>query len=71
MRDLVKMASFACLHFCVGFLVAYALTDAFRVAAGVALIGPAVNTIVFFFHGRAWSGAKMKDVQGRSLIEGV
>lgn len=71
MRDLIKTASFASLHFCVGFLVAYALTGEFRVAAGVALIEPAVNTIVFFFHERAWSGAKTKGGPGRGLIEGV
>ena len=53
-RDLVKTASFAVLHFSVGFGVTYALTGSVVIAAGVALIEPAVNTVVFFLHERAW-----------------
>lgn len=53
-RDLVKTASFAVLHFSVGFGVTYALTGSVAIAAGVALIEPMVNTVVFFFHERAW-----------------
>ncbi|MEQ9145826.1 MAG: DUF2061 domain-containing protein [Parvibaculaceae bacterium] len=55
MRDLAKTASFAALHFGVGFGVTYALTGSVAIATGVALIEPAVNTVVFFFHERAWS----------------
>lgn len=53
-RDLVKTASFAALHFSVGFGVTYALTGSLAIATGVALIEPALNTVVFFFHERAW-----------------
>ncbi len=53
-RDLIKTASFAVLHFSVGFGVTYALTGSVAIAAGVALIEPMVNTVVFFFHERAW-----------------
>lgn len=53
-RDLVKTASFAVLHFSVGFGVTYALTGSVAIATGVALIEPTLNTIVFFFHERAW-----------------
>lgn len=52
--DLVKTATFALLHFGVGFGVAYLLTGSLAIATGVALIEPAVNTIVFFFHEKAW-----------------
>lgn len=38
MRDLLKTLSFAVLHFCVGFVVAYGLTGSLGVALGVALI---------------------------------
>ncbi len=55
MRDLAKTGSFAVLHFAVGFGVTYALTGSVVIATGVALIEPAVNTVVFFFHERAWS----------------
>jgi len=52
--DLVKTASFALLHFGVGFGVTFALTGSLAISTGVALIEPAVNTVVFFFHERAW-----------------
>ncbi|MBI1260511.1 MAG: DUF2061 domain-containing protein [Rhizobiales bacterium] len=54
---MMKTASFACLHFTVGFLVAYALTGKVDIAAGIALIEPAVNTVVFYFHEKYWGGA--------------
>lgn len=53
-RDLLKTASFAALHFTVGFAVTYAFTGSVSIATGVALVEPAVNTVVFFFHERAW-----------------
>jgi uncharacterized membrane protein len=52
--DLVKTATFATLHFGVGFGVTYLLTGSIAIATGVALIEPAVNTVVFFFHEKAW-----------------
>jgi uncharacterized membrane protein len=55
MRDLFKTISFAVLHFSVGFGVTYLLTGSIAIATGVALIEPAVNTVVFFFHERAWA----------------
>ena len=55
MRDLVKTMTYATLHFSVGFGVTYALTGEFAIAAGGALIEPAVNTVVFFFHEKAWA----------------
>lgn len=55
MRDLTKTASFASLHFSVGFGVAYLLTGSLAIATGIALVEPAVNTVVFYFHERAWA----------------
>ena len=54
MRDLTKTATFAALHFSVGFGVSYALTGSVAIATGVALIEPAVNTVVFYLHERVW-----------------
>jgi len=54
-RDLAKTLSFAVLHFSVGFGVTYALTGSAAIATGVALIEPAVNTVVFFLHERFWA----------------
>lgn len=52
--DLVKTLSFAALHFSVGFGVTYLLTGSIAISTGVAFIEPAVNTVVFFFHEKAW-----------------
>jgi uncharacterized membrane protein len=54
LRDLTKTISFATLHFSVGFGVTYWLTGSVAIATGVALIEPAVNTVVFFLHEQAW-----------------
>jgi len=51
--DLVKTVSFATLHFSVGFGVTYMLTGSVAISTGVALIEPAVNSVVFFFHDKA------------------
>lgn len=53
-RDLAKTATFALLHFSVGFSVTYAFTGSINIATGVALVEPAVNTVVFFFHEQVW-----------------
>ncbi|WP_374379190.1 DUF2061 domain-containing protein [Dongia sp.] len=54
LRDLIKTATFASLHFTVGFGVAYLISGSLPVALGVAMIEPAVNTVVFFLHERVW-----------------
>ena len=53
-RDLIKTVTFALLHFGVGFGVAYLLTGSLAIATGIALIEPAANTVVFFFHELVW-----------------
>ncbi len=55
MRDLMKTVSFGIVHFVVGFSVAYALTGSLVIAGGIALIEPAVNTVAFYFHEKAWN----------------
>ncbi|MDY0873532.1 DUF2061 domain-containing protein [Dongia rigui] len=60
-RDLVKTATFAALHFSIGFGVAYLISGSLPVALGVALIEPAVNTVAFFFHERAWQHSEKAD----------
>ena len=54
MRDLLKTITYGTLHFSVGFAVVYVLTGEVAIAAGVALIEPAVNTFVFYLHEKAW-----------------
>ena len=49
-----KTATFAVMHFTVAFTVAYLLTGDIVVGGLVAMIEPAVNTVAFYFHERAW-----------------
>lgn len=61
MRDLIKTLSFAILHFTVAFGVVYILTGSFLISSSVALIEPVINTIVFFFHEKAWNIIQKKE----------
>jgi uncharacterized membrane protein len=49
-----KTITFACLHFTVAFTVTYLLTGSAVIGGAVALVEPAVNTVVFYFHERVW-----------------
>lgn len=49
-----KTISFAVLHFTVAFTVAWVLTGSWVIGGAVALVEPAINTLVFYFHERVW-----------------
>ncbi|ALP43245.1 DUF2061 domain-containing protein [Aeromonas schubertii] len=49
-----KTASFALVHFSVAFTVAWLLSGELLTGGLMALVEPAVNTLIFFFHERAW-----------------
>jgi uncharacterized membrane protein len=53
-----KTFSFAAVHFTVAFSVGYALTGSLAVGGAIALIEPALNTIAYFFHEKAWDYAR-------------
>jgi uncharacterized membrane protein len=51
---LVKTASFAVVHFTVGFSIAYLLTGSVAISGALALVEPLVNTFAFYVHERVW-----------------
>jgi uncharacterized membrane protein len=51
---MAKTFSFAGVHFVVAFSVGYALTGSLAVGGAIALIEPALNTVAYFFHEKAW-----------------
>lgn len=71
--DLVKTLTFAVLHFGVGFGVTFALTGSVAISTGVALIEPAVNTVVFFFHEKAWRslGLRLRRLPAERVAAGL
>ena len=65
-----KTITFACVHFTVAFTVAYLLTGSAVVGGAVALVEPAVNTVVFYFHERIWKKFEnSKEVQSANNAE--
>ena len=51
---MLKTTTFAVMHFGVAFSIAYGLTGNIVVGGAVALVEPAVNTVAFYFHEKAW-----------------
>ena len=52
---MTKTATFAVVHFCVAFTVGYLMTGSVLVGGAIALVEPAVNTVAYHLHERAWS----------------
>lgn len=57
---MAKTISFAILHFTVAFTVGYLLTGSLMVGGLLAIIEPACNTVVFYFHEKAWNAYEEK-----------
>jgi uncharacterized membrane protein len=53
-ETMIKTLTFAILHFSVAFTITYLLTGSIIIGGTVALVEPAVNTVVFYFHDKAW-----------------
>ena len=56
-----KTFTFAIVHFFVAFTVTYLLTGSFVLGGLIALIEPAVNTVAYFFHEKAWQAFGPKE----------
>lgn len=59
MRAAKKALGFSVVHFFVGISVAFALTGQWTVALGVALVEPAINAVIIFFHAR-WEDRRIE-----------
>lgn len=64
---MLKTMTFALLHFTVAFSVTYLLTGDLLVGSLVATIEPAINTIAYFFHEKAWSRIALRQKQHHQL----
>lgn len=58
---MTKTITFAILHFSVAFTVTYLLTGSVIIGGAIALIEPAVNTVVFYFHEKIWKSIESKN----------
>lgn len=50
-----KTLTFAMVHFCVAFSVTWLITGSVMLGGLIAMIEPAVNTVAYFFHEKAWA----------------
>ncbi|WP_192035611.1 DUF2061 domain-containing protein [Halomonas sp. YLGW01] len=57
---MIKTATFAVVHFSVAFTVTYLLTGSWVLGGVIALTEPAVNTVAYFFHEKAWEVVKRR-----------
>ncbi len=55
-----KPVTYSIMHFAVAISVAYALTQDWRIALGVGVIEPMVQTVAYMIHEKAWSTGKPK-----------
>ena len=60
---MTKTFSFAVVHFIVAFTVGFALTGSVAIGGAMALVEPALNTVAYFFHEKAWERLRPAGVQ--------
>ncbi len=61
MRRIAKTSTYCILHIVVATLVAYALSGNWKVALGIGLIEPLVQTCVFYMHESAWESRSFRE----------
>ena len=71
MKQIQKTASFAVLHFLTAFSVAWVMTGSWLIGGAVALVEPAINTVVFFFHEKAWSLKSTEPATNGQAVEAI
>jgi uncharacterized membrane protein len=64
-----KTLSFAAVHFTVAFSLGYLMTGSVVVGGALALLEPALNTVAYYWHERAWERWGRKGQQGDSVLQ--
>lgn len=59
---MVKTVTFTLMHFCIAFLVTYALTGSLAAGGLVAAIEPLCNSVGFYFHEKFWQRLDKRQV---------
>lgn len=65
---MTKTFSFAIVHFLVAFSVGYLLSGSVLVGGAIALVEPAVNTVAYHLHEKAWSRIQTTAAAGPRLV---
>ena len=61
---MTKTITFAVVHVSVAFGVGYVLSGSALVGGAIALVEPAINTVVYFFHERLWERIRQQRPAG-------
>lgn len=61
---MAKTITFGMLHMTVAFNVAYLLSGSLLVGGAIALVEPAINTVVYFFHEKVWDHIRNQRADG-------
>ena len=64
-----KTLSFAAVHFTVAFSLGYLLTGSLLVGGALALLEPALNTVAYYWHERAWARWGHRGQQADSVLQ--
>lgn len=59
-RNTAKAVTYAVMHLVVAMTVAFLLTWDWRAALAIGLIEPAVQTVAYYFHEKAWAKAEKR-----------
>ena len=55
MKIACKTATYSVMHMVIAFAVALALSGNWKLALSISLIEPAIQTVAYFLHERAWA----------------
>jgi uncharacterized membrane protein len=64
-----KTLSFAAVHFTVAFSLGYLMTGNLVVGGALALLEPALNTVAYYWHERAWQRWGGNKQSGDGLLQ--
>ena len=64
-----KTLSFAAVHFTVAFSLGYLMTGSLVVGGALALLEPALNTVAYHWHERAWQRWGGSERQGGNVLQ--
>lgn len=67
MRLALKTGTYSLMHLTIAIAVTYAITQDWRAALAVGLIEPAVQTVAFILHDRAWARIERRSSSTNTL----
>ena len=65
MRDLAKTGTYGGMHLAVAVGVAYAVSGSWKIALGIGVIEPLVQTVFYNLHERAWRWRERRAANGQ------